>query len=65
LLAGSTEHIDKYVQLGMAGALILAGLIGCMGAILGSIKVMVVVSSQRTDDLSIDGNYLVCLGCRT
>ncbi|XP_016940362.3 protein late bloomer isoform X2 [Drosophila suzukii] len=39
---GSTEHIDKYVQLGMAGALILAGLIGCMGAILGSIKVMVV-----------------------
>jgi len=53
------------VQLGMAGALILAGLIGCMGAILGSIKVMVVVSSQRTDDLSIDGHYLVCRGCRT
>ncbi|XP_016958628.1 protein late bloomer [Drosophila biarmipes] len=39
---GSAEHLEKFVQLGMAGALILAGLIGCLGAIIGSIKVMVV-----------------------
>ncbi|KAH8320429.1 hypothetical protein KR067_003257 [Drosophila pandora] len=39
---GSTEHLEKFIQLGMAGALILAALIGCMGAFLGSIKVMVV-----------------------
>lgn len=31
----------------MAGALILAALIGCLGAFLGSIKVMVVVSTQN------------------
>lgn len=39
---GSAEHTEKFVQLGMAGALILAGLVGCLGAIFGSIKVMVV-----------------------
>ncbi|KAH8267148.1 hypothetical protein KR018_012406 [Drosophila ironensis] len=39
---GSAEHLEKFVQLGMAGALILAALIGCLGAFLGSIKVMVV-----------------------
>ncbi|XP_044249145.1 protein late bloomer [Drosophila takahashii] len=39
---GSAEHLEKFIQLGMAGALILAGLIGCLGAIFGSIKVMVV-----------------------
>ncbi|KAH8299779.1 hypothetical protein KR044_005879 [Drosophila immigrans] len=41
---GSVEHIDieKIVQLSIAGTLILAALIGCSGAFLGSIKVLVV-----------------------
>ncbi|XP_017149737.1 protein late bloomer [Drosophila miranda] len=39
---GSAEHLQKFVQLGMAGTLILAAFIGCLGAFLGSIKVLVV-----------------------
>ncbi|EDW74155.1 uncharacterized protein Dwil_GK21786 [Drosophila willistoni] len=39
---GSTEHLEKYIQLGIAGTLIVTSLIGCLGAFLGSIKVMVV-----------------------
>lgn len=45
---GSAHHIDieKMVQLGIAGTLILAAIIGCTGAFLGSIKVLVVVCSN-------------------
>ncbi|KAL7736651.1 hypothetical protein ACLKA6_015286 [Drosophila palustris] len=41
---GSAEHIDidKLVQLVIAGTLILAAIVGCLGAFLGSIKVLVV-----------------------
>ncbi|EDW01563.1 protein late bloomer [Drosophila grimshawi] len=41
---GFTDHIDvnKIIQLTTAGILILAAIIGCTGAFLGSIKVLVV-----------------------
>ncbi|XP_064540359.1 protein late bloomer [Drosophila montana] len=41
---GSSDHIDaeKIMQLAMAGSLILAAVIGCSGAFLGSIKVLAV-----------------------
>ncbi|XP_030387986.1 protein late bloomer [Scaptodrosophila lebanonensis] len=38
---GSVGHIDKWLQLGVAGALILSALIGCTGASVASIKVLV------------------------
>lgn len=45
---GSADHIDadKIMQLAMAGSLILAAVIGCSGAFLGSIKVLAVVIKE-------------------
>ncbi|KAH8371791.1 hypothetical protein KR093_008852 [Drosophila rubida] len=65
---GSAEHIDieKIVQLSIAGTLILAAIIGCSGAFLGSIKVLVVVSYKPSfylpPLLTLHSQHLALLG---